>query len=158
MKYAVYVSALALLATSACSSDTPPPPRPVHVERPGKPIPTFDTSLEVQDQNGVTFVTGGIGDDERAELEAAKKDFNLHVTSATKNGHFVEYTMVKIVDAKGDSVIETEAGPLLYAQLPAGRYSLVATNQEQQLKRNFTVGKKSADVNLLWNIPATSAY
>ena len=141
-------AAAALLATTACTAT--PPAKPVATVKPGKPIPVFDDSLELQTQNGVTFVTGGIGEDERTEIEASKANFNLHLTSAMVDGSFVEYTMVKISDAAGNPVIETEAGPLLYAQLAPGKYTLVATNDSQESTRKFTLGKKPLDLHVRW--------
>lgn len=124
----------------------------------GRLIQVPDTSLQVQHQGEVAFVTGGIGDDERAEIEAMKGDFNFYVQSASKNGAYVEDAHVTITNKAGEVVLETNAGPLLYACLPTGRYTLKAELGFQTLSQKFTIAsKKTAHVHLGWNVAANVA-
>ena len=119
-------------------------------------IPSIDTTRSVSDASNVNFVTGGIGDDERQAIEATAASYNVHITSSSTNGAFVEDTQVIIRNKAGDEVLNANAGPLLYVQLPAGTYSIEATHGDQTQKKRLIVGKKtSAKVHLGWKVPAT---
>lgn len=109
---------------------------------------------QVQSQNGATFITGGVGDEERSAMESVKGQYNLTVMSAAVNGAFAGEAQVAISNHSGEEIINVMAGPLLYVNLPAGTYKLVATNPnrgDQVRSQSFTVGKgKRANVHLSW--------
>ena len=52
-------------------------------------IPTIDTDNAATSADDVTYVTGGIGEDEKKAIEDAKADYNLYVMSASTSGAFV---------------------------------------------------------------------
>jgi len=108
--------------------------------------------LQPQQSGNVTFVTGGVGDEEIAALEAAKKDYNLHITSASASGGaFKGNTQITIRTKKGDTLLTADSGPILLAKLPAGSYTVEATNDGKTEHRNITVGRsKSAHVHFGW--------
>lgn len=89
-------------------------------------------------------MTGGIGDEERSELDAAKKDYNLYIMSADKDSAFVGDTQIAIHTLKGDELLNTTAGPLLYAKLPAGTYVVEASQGGRTQKHKVTIGAKGA--------------
>lgn len=107
-------------------------------------------ALSVQTQGDVQFITGGIGIDERDQLEAAKSDYNLHITNASADGAFANDTNLSIADRKGTEVVNAVAGPIFYAALPAGTYTITATQGEQQQKKTVKVGKATTKTNLFW--------
>ncbi len=119
-------------------------------------IPMIETQNPVESSPDVNYVTGGIGDDERSSIESAKGDYNLHVMSASINGAFVGDARV-VVSTGGKEMLNVVAGPLLYAKLPAGNYSLEATLGEQKKHQDFTISEKqnSANVHLAWKVDAT---
>ena len=120
-------------------------------------IPNIDTTRSVSDNSQVNFVTGGIGDDERQVIEASRNDYNVHVTSSSMNGAFVEDTQVSIRNKAGDEVLNVNAGPLLYVKLAPGTYTLEATHGDEMKKQRLVIGKKTRDakVHLGWKVPAT---
>ncbi|MDP9128469.1 MAG: carboxypeptidase regulatory-like domain-containing protein, partial [Pseudomonadota bacterium] len=96
-------------------------------------------------------ITGGIGDEQRSMLEAAQKEYNLHVLSAERDGSFVAETRVVIRDRKGNALVDTSAGPLFYAKLPSGSYSVEASNEGQSKKQNVTIdSRKASSINFNW--------
>jgi hypothetical protein len=104
-------------------------------------------------QGDVTYITGGVGDDERAALEGAKQDYNLQVTNADVKGHFTaDITITVRGSGKNGAMINTvSAGPLFYAKLPAGHYTIEATNGAEHLVRKVNIdNSKAADVRLIW--------
>jgi hypothetical protein len=125
-------------------------------------IPMIETSNESFSHADVTFVTGGIGDDELQAIEASKADYNLHVMSASSSGAFVGDSRVVITRKVGketEEMLSVVAGPILYVRLPAGSYILEAKLGDQTKKQNFTVTKKgvAARVHLGWKVAATSS-
>lgn len=100
----------------------------------------------------VTYVTGGIGSDERTALEAQKRQYNFTMLSANTKGELTGDTQVIIRDSAGNEVLNTTAGPLLFANLPDGTYTLEATNEGQvKTQKIFVRGGKQSHVHLSWN-------
>src|SRR5688572_19334149 len=83
----------------------------------------------VQEMNGITFVSGGIGADSRENLAAREKSYNLKlVTVLEGSGSFVSGARVTLSSAAGDKLLEhVTEGPILLAGLPAGSYVLTVT-------------------------------
>jgi len=79
-------------------------------------------------ENGVTFLSGGIGHDEAAALKAEAKNYPLSlVFSAGKDNAFLADIKVTIRDHTGKEVLSTtSAGPIMLIKLPAGRYKIDA--------------------------------
>jgi len=76
----------------------------------------------------VLFITGGTGADERADLQAKEKDYNLKIVVAATSGDYVADVWVVIESAAKKSVLETKMdGPILLAKLPQGTYTIKAT-------------------------------
>ncbi|MFZ4541962.1 MAG: hypothetical protein ACOYNL_09215 [Rickettsiales bacterium] len=101
----------------------------------------------------IVYVTGGIGEGEVNELEAAKSEYNFHLTNTDKSGAYVSDTAVVIQDRKGNDVMAANAGPLMYVQLPAGKYTLMAENTGVVQTKRFTVSaKKPTNLHLQWTV------
>lgn len=114
-------------------------------------IPLIEMGEATSSSADVTFVTGGIGDDERAAIEAAKEDYNLHITSASISGAFVGEAHVVISRVNGkeaEEVLNAAAGPLLYVHLPVGTYTLDASLGEQHKSQKITITKKTKAVKV----------
>jgi hypothetical protein len=103
-------------------------------------VPAFAV-VEGKSTQGGAFVSGGVTVGELRDLEGRKKDHRLWIlTAAKRSGAHLAGVRVKIIDAKGEVVIDTEMdGPWLLADLKAGRYSVEATYNEQTLKRTTIV-------------------
>ena len=122
-------------------------------------IPLIDPQNVSTAQDDVTYVTGGIGEDEKAAIEAAKADYNLHITNSSADGAYVGDVRVKVIRAHGSMVEEklsVAAGPLLYVRLPAGKYTLEAKLGEQVKHQEVTVARKGQPVRiqLVWKTAA----
>jgi hypothetical protein len=88
----------------------------------------------------VPFVTGGTGADERAELQAKEKDYNLKVVAAATSGDYLADVWVVIESAAKKSVLETKMeGPILLAKLPPGTYTIKATYGPSTQTRTMNV-------------------
>jgi len=112
---------------------------------------TDNDALQPVQSGNVTYITGGIGDEERSALDAVKKDYNLRIVSAHTDGAFAGDTRIVIRDHNGDQLVDAAAGPLFYAKLPTGSYTVEATNQGRIKQQHVTVGhNKAASVHLSW--------
>lgn len=84
--------------------------------------------LTVMSNGTMKYVTGGIGDEETAQLKSLESTFNIQMLIAGTDGHFIGDALVKVVDTK-DTVLFTveNAGPYFYLSLPAGDYMVEVT-------------------------------
>ncbi len=108
------------------------------------PAEVASGALTPQVQQGVRFVSGGIGIEERAWLASHAREFNTHLTFAVvPGGEFVADVHVRISDASGKHILNATAdGPKLLIQLPEGRYQVEATHDGQVITRSFAVTKE----------------
>lgn len=84
--------------------------------------------LEPKSDKGITYLSGGIGVDERDALRARAIDYNLRLSFAEKTGHYLSDVEVVIRDATGTTVLEAVSqGPWFFVKLPVGRYTVMAT-------------------------------
>ena len=99
-----------------------------------------------------TYISGGVGSDEKKVMQAIAQDYNLRITNADKDGHFTAGTDLMITGKKDVKIISaTNTGPLFYARLAAGRYKITATHRGVEEVRNIqVVGDKSVNVYLRW--------
>lgn len=132
---------------------------PVYAARPAaREIPLIQTEQPANYDADVKYLTGGIGDDERAEMEAAKAEYSLHVINARKSGEYLEDTRTVISRKDGKEyvpLLDVNAGPLLYAQLAPGSYLVEATRYGITKKKNVVIGTKTKtrDVGFYWVPP-----
>lgn len=98
--------------------------------------------IEQKSSNGITYVTGGVGSEERQAMAELSPQFNVKMTFADRvTGDYRSGVAVEVRDMRGNVRMQTDdAGPMLYAQLPPGRYRLTANVDGQQQQRTITVG------------------
>ena len=92
------------------------------------------SAVEVQENRGVRYLTGGLGAGERAWLEQHGSAFpvTLRFSKGTR-GAFVSAVDVTIRSRNGQIQFEaTTDGPLIYADLPNGSYEATTTYREHQ--------------------------
>ncbi|NJN48054.1 MAG: carboxypeptidase regulatory-like domain-containing protein [Candidatus Competibacteraceae bacterium] len=109
-------------------------------------------SLQVSDYQGIAYVSGGVGVEEREALAAMSDRFNLKLTFAMSAGNYLSDVQVRIVDRSGNPVFEATAdGPLLYALLPPGSYTVQVNGFEQDFQRQTQIqANKQNSVSLLF--------
>ncbi len=89
-----------------------------------------------QTQNGITYVTGGIGETESNAMKAAAGHYDLMLTFAERSGAYLADVKVNIADRSGDSVLDLVSGPILLVDLPAGRYTVRADVEGKPIGEN----------------------
>ena len=113
-----------------------------------------ESFIQPQTQGEVTFVTGGVGTDERNELDATRANYNLRLQfSVQGTGNYLSDVKIRITDLKGNVFLETVSdGPKLFAKLPTGRYIVtVDLNGETYHKTVSVGGKKNASLSFTWS-------
>ena len=96
--------------------------------------------LMVKDYEGIPYVSGGIGLDEREALRAMAKDYNLKLVFAIKEGNYLADIGVLIKNAQGKTVLEAVSdGPWFYAKLPGGQYTVTAIMMEKTNTQNMQI-------------------
>ena len=95
---------------------------------------------QVITQNGVSFVSGGVGVDSQERLNAREKEFNLKLVFTLVEGNYLADIGVTVKNAAGKTVIEhTAEGPFFMAKLPAGTYSVSVVDDGKEQTRKVAV-------------------
>jgi hypothetical protein len=118
-----------------------------------EPIDSTGVQVQRQEQNGITYLSGGIGEDEAKAIQQTT-GYNLHMTFAVgAENKYIPDVDVVIEKAQGQPVLTLQdAGPLVYVQLPAGKYNVIATRNGEVRRDVAEVG--SGEVRNLvfhWN-------
>jgi hypothetical protein len=118
----------------------------------GAPLVVAD-ELAVKTMNGVSYASGGFGIDERQRLRSLAKGDNLELSFALATKEYLDGADLAIKDGKGATVLETVSdGPLFYARLPEGSYTVAATALGKTLIRKVQVpAKGQARVHFAWH-------
>lgn len=87
------------------------------------------------------WISGGVGSESRAELDAASHDYSLKIVFAVKEHEaYLSDVPFVIRDGGGTTVAEgVSEGPWLYVDLPAGSYEVEATAEGETMKQDVSV-------------------
>jgi len=109
------------------------------------PIDNTGVQTRPMQQNGITYLSGGIGEDEARAIGQAQ-GYNLHMTFAIgPENKYVPDVDVTVLNASGQTLLTlSDAGPLVYVQLPPGKYSVVATRNGEERRDTADVGSGAA--------------
>ena len=101
---------------------------------------------------GVRYLSGGVGSDERAAMQAmAKGNYNLQLVFAEATGPYLARITVKIQDTHGKTLIDIPSGgPWFFAKLPSGRYKITVTHAGKPEAQNLDIGKGFQRVIFNW--------
>lgn len=90
----------------------------------------------------VPFISGGVGDESFAAINAREKDFDLKLFLVGQSGSYLSDIRVTITDQNGKGVLlTTSEGPVLLANLPTGSYSVKAQKNGQTLEQKISVNR-----------------
>ncbi len=156
-KFSIIIG-LSILASSSLALAVP---RSLPVARDGEVIDSVGSGAidailpEIQTEGGITYITGGIGDEELAEINARESDFNTHLLLKAKNGEYMGEVDLRFFDTKGVEVFAVEdVGPYFYVNLPVGKYSVEATSQKGTVKKakvNASAKLTKGQVHIIFN-------
>ena len=91
--------------------------------------------------SGIAFMTGGIGEEEVAIMKPQAKKFSLNLLFSEGNvGRWVTDINVNIYDEASKLVFRiVGAKNVLYVNLPAGTYTILANNNGNKLRHKVTL-------------------
>lgn len=103
-------------------------------------------------ENGITYVSGGIGENQVAAMKRAASQYDLMLTFAEQTGAYLADVRILIKDAGGRVVLDTVAdGPLFLARLPDGTYAVEVEQSGKKMSRTVhVVSPGHADVIFRW--------
>ena len=105
----------------------------------------------VQEQNGISFVSGGVGEEEKAALKALEHSYNLRITSTDKAGRFSGDTRIRVSDMQKHELVDVTAGPFFYFNMPKGRYVVEGLNNNQTKQQTVVIaGGKLVSIHFTW--------
>lgn len=115
-------------------------------------------AAQVQQQGDVRYVHGGIGDDGRERTMQLGRGMNTQLVFAQRNGAYLADVDVTIERASGGEVLSVEsADPLLFAELPPGRYRVRADAHGQTVERMIEVPAQGRAMEFLhWQAASPS--
>lgn len=101
---------------------------------------------------GFAYMTGGIGEEERAVLKQHQKQFNLHLVFSIGDSEAATNVDVRIFDMNNALIYRLlDASPRLNIRLPADSYSVVASRNGVKQSHHFTLEDNEAkQVILNW--------
>jgi hypothetical protein len=93
--------------------------------------------------SNVQVLSGGIGLGERQALAERARAFNLRLVFALSTGNYVSDVSIDIRDARGRTVVQhVSDGPIAYATLPPGRYSVTARFGKSAQTKSVSIGSR----------------
>ena len=92
---------------------------------------------------GSAYVSGGVSDDERIEMQKTREQYSLWVlTAARTSGAYLSDVHLLITDSAKKVVFDAPIdGPWLFLNLPLGRYTIAATHKGETQHRVTTIHK-----------------
>ena len=102
--------------------------------------------------NGIPYLSGGIGDEEREEIDRARRHYNTKLVLAEASGSYISNVSLHIATVLGEPVISLAgAGPLVLLQLPPGSYLITADYDGRKAQKRFDVSDNVAQtVTVVW--------
>jgi len=96
--------------------------------------------LNVREKNGISYLSGGVGTEERDAMQAMSGRFNLELTIATPSGKYLGDSTLYIDDPQGKTILEVRTdGPLFMAKLPPGEYVIRALTEGRETNRTVSI-------------------
>jgi hypothetical protein len=99
---------------------------------------------QAKTENGITYLSGGIGKSEAQAMRAEAKRYPLSMTFSTKkDNEFLARVPVTIRNSSGKTLLDTVSdGPILLVKLPPGKYSVTAEAYGKTYRRSVRVNAK----------------
>lgn len=116
------------------------------------PVDPSGVQLQAQTQNGITYLSGGIGMDEACALQRMP-GYTLRMTFSEGVGNeYVPVSAISIQNAQAHEILNVnDVGPMMLVKLPAGHYVVVAQHEGREVRSavDLTTGKPYT-LNLHW--------
>jgi hypothetical protein len=110
------------------------------------------TALQVKTYQGIPYVSGGAGEEERDLLHTLGREYNLKLIFAAKAGNYVSEVSITIANGRGQKVLEAVSeGPWFYTKLPPGTYRVMAQVEGRTQQQVIQVNQqKQTQLQFYW--------
>ena len=113
-----------------------------------------DSPSQPQTQGSVSFISGGVGEDDSDRMKQMRSQYPLELLFVTRGNpnQYLSDVKVQIAGGGGKVALDTVSnGPFLLAKVPPGRYTITADNQGSVKKQTVQVGSgKTQRVMFVW--------
>lgn len=105
-----------------------------------EPVDMSAVQLQPQQQNGITYLSGGIGLDESTVMKQTQ-GYNLRLTFATgPEDKYLPGVNVAIQKLNGQPVLSVnDVGPYFFVNLPPDQYMIISNSNGQEKRQNVAV-------------------
>lgn len=109
---------------------------------------------QIEQQDDVSFVSGGVGLDESRALRRAQSQWPLSLRFTGPNSEYLADVHVRLVDAHNSEVLNTTSrGPYMLVRLRPGRYTVHAQYKDREQTRAVTIpAKGTVKSAFLWTM------
>jgi hypothetical protein len=124
-------------------------------DRGALPPPAPLSKLAEKSENGITWLCGGVGQDEADFMKEAARDYDLMLTFAARDGSYLADVNVDIADARNKSLLKTSCNaPIMLLDLgKAGTYRILAETGGSAVSKVVQVQRaKGKAVVLVWPV------
>ena len=96
--------------------------------------------------------SGGIGDEELAEIDRARPNYNTRLVLSEASGSYVSNVTLNLATVLGEPIVSLSgAGPLVLLQLPPGSYLINARYEDRTVQKRFDVRDNTAQsISIFW--------
>lgn len=102
-------------------------------------------------QAGISWISGGVGDDARDEMRKAASAYNVLVVFSERGGAYLAEIPFTVSRRDGREVLAgTTDGPLLYIKLPAGSYRISAQIDGNWQSKRIQAGTSGRPVRTMF--------
>jgi hypothetical protein len=100
---------------------------------------------QTQQQGDVSYVSGGVGQDESKALQAAQSHWPLSLRFTGPSSEFLADVKVRIVDGQNNEVLNASSrGPYMLVRLHPGHYTVHAQYKDRDESKTVTVPAKGS--------------
>lgn len=105
-----------------------------------------------QTDEGIAYVSGGVGQDEREVMHGLARNYNLRLVFADKEGAYLSDVTVNIRNAAGREILSAVSnGPWFFAKLPNGRYRIKAEARGESMNQSAVIGReRQTELKFYW--------
>jgi len=111
------------------------------------------TLPQTKTENGITYMSGGVGKPEAAAMKEEAKHYPLSmVFSAAEDNEYLAGVEVTIKNRAGTAVLKAVSdGPIMLVKLPAGKYTVAAEAHGKTLRKTVNVPSRGdREVGFHW--------
>lgn len=106
---------------------------------------------ETRRANGIEYLSGGAGNAEQQAMREVASRYNLHITAAQYDGAYLSDVSLNVIGEQGSLMRIDQAGPLVYARVPAGNYAIVGSHNGVEKRQEIQIPQgRSKQVLFYW--------